>query len=184
MTPDLGIIEGFYGKLWSWQEREDVVRFLAPHGYHFYLYAPKADARLRREWRTLHSDTERDNMTAFTARCRDLNVRPGIGLSPYELHLNFDDDAREALSQKLTDLQSMGFQELALLFDDMRGDLADLAHRQSGIVRWVQQHFTFDRLMVCPTYYADDPVLDTVFGERPAGYLETLGTELDSDIDI
>ena len=47
---ELGLIEGFFGRPWSWAERRDAVRFLRPHGYRFYLYAPKADAMLRRLW--------------------------------------------------------------------------------------------------------------------------------------
>ena len=50
MIPELGIIEGFFGRPWSWTERADAVRFLRPHGYSFYLYAPKADSWLRRRW--------------------------------------------------------------------------------------------------------------------------------------
>jgi len=48
MTTPLGIIEGFYGPLWTWAERRSLVKSLAPHGYEFYLYAPKADPFLRR----------------------------------------------------------------------------------------------------------------------------------------
>ena len=54
MSTMLGIIEGFYGPVWSWQERRQLVSALAPHGYGFYLYAPKADAFLRRRWQEPH----------------------------------------------------------------------------------------------------------------------------------
>ena len=53
MDVELGIIEGFYGKPWTWAEREETIAFLAPHGYGFYLYAPKADPYLRRHWRNI-----------------------------------------------------------------------------------------------------------------------------------
>ena len=54
MSVELGIIEGFYGPLWSWQERKQLVQALEPHDYRFYLYAPKADAFLRRRWDEPH----------------------------------------------------------------------------------------------------------------------------------
>ena len=41
-----------------------------------------------------------------------------------------------------------------------------------------------DRILVCPSYYSDDPVLDRVFGRRPAGYLERLGALLDPAIEV
>jgi hyaluronoglucosaminidase len=50
MTPPLGVIEGYYGRPWSWDMREAQARFLASHGYSSYIYAPKADAYLRRRW--------------------------------------------------------------------------------------------------------------------------------------
>ena len=38
------------------------------------------------------------------------------------------------------------------------------------------------RLLCCPSYYSDDPILDVAFGERPAFYLEALGRLLDPSI--
>ena len=53
MTPELGLIEGYYGLPWDWASRERVMRRLAGAGYRFFMYAPKADAFLRRRWRAL-----------------------------------------------------------------------------------------------------------------------------------
>jgi hypothetical protein len=39
-------------------------------------------------------------------------------------------------------------------------------------------------MIVCPTYYTDDAVLDRVFGQRPAKYLAELGDLLDPSIRI
>ncbi|MDG5500976.1 protein O-GlcNAcase [Marinobacter sp. BGYM27] len=184
MTTPLGIIEGFYGQPWSWQNRADLVSFLAPHGYGFYIYAPKADPFLRRRWQEPHPQEMAAGLKAFAAHCRQLGVRFGIGLSPYELYHHFDDDARIALKAKLAFFDDIGVQDLAILFDDMRGDTPDLADRQIEIMHWIQAESGAERLMVCPSYYSDDPVLDRVFGERPAGYLEKLGAALNADIDI
>ena len=48
MTVNLGVIEGLFGKPWSWADRTTVLRTLAPAGYRFYHYGPKADPFLRR----------------------------------------------------------------------------------------------------------------------------------------
>ena len=93
MTPELGIIEGFFGRPYSWTERADMVRALAPAGYGFYLYAPKADAHLRRRWREPYPDAELGALATFAQVCRDAGVRFGVGLSPYELFLGFDGPA-------------------------------------------------------------------------------------------
>lgn len=181
---ELGIIEGFYGRPWSWQAREATVSFLAPHGYRFYLYAPKGDAYLRRRWQEPHPPDAVAGLSALARHCRSQDVRFGIGLSPYEIYLDFGTAARTALERKLALLDETGIQDLAILFDDMRGDSPELAARQVEIVHWIRQRTGADRLLVCPTYYSDDPVLDRVFGARPAGYLEQLGAELDRSVKI
>ncbi|MCB1015823.1 MAG: beta-N-acetylglucosaminidase domain-containing protein [Acidimicrobiales bacterium] len=46
-----GLIEGFYGRPWSWDERCAVARFVAERGMTHYVYAPKDDPRHRERWR-------------------------------------------------------------------------------------------------------------------------------------
>jgi hyaluronoglucosaminidase len=184
MSVELGLIEGFYGKPWSWSEREETIRFLAPHGYRFYLYAPKADTFMRRRWREDPPAEEAERLLALSRACRRLGVRFGVGLSPYELYLGFDAEARDALARKLEFLRSMEIGELAILFDDMRGDVPELAERQIEILHWVAERTPAERLTTCPSYYTDDPVLDRAFGARPEGYLERLGAALDPAIRI
>ncbi|HEY2177883.1 MAG TPA: beta-N-acetylglucosaminidase domain-containing protein [Caulobacteraceae bacterium] len=181
---DLGLIEGFYGRPWTWAARAETIAFLAPHGYGFYLYAPKADPYLRRRWREPWPEATRQALTDLAARCAELGVRFGVGLSPFEIYLSFDEAAKADLARKLAELNAIGVAELAILFDDMRGDLPGLAGAQIEIVEWIAARAGGKRLILCPTYYSDDRVLDRVFGMRPDGYLEALGTGLDPAIDV
>ncbi|MDQ0464941.1 hypothetical protein QO010_002725 [Caulobacter ginsengisoli] len=184
MTPPLGIIEGYYGRPWSWADRVKVVDTLAPAGYRFYLYAPKADPYLRRRWAEPHPDAEAESIAAFARHCAGAGVAFGVGLSPYEIYRDFDTAAQQALAAKLAHLDSLGVVELAILFDDMRGDTPDLAASQVRILHWIAERTAARRLTLCPTYYSDDPVLDRFFGTRPERYLETLGQTLDPAIAI
>jgi len=181
---ELGLIEGYYGKPWSWAAREDVIARLSAHGYGFHIYAPKADPFLRRRWQEPHPREEAQRLRAFSAFCRDRGVRFGVGLSPYEIYRDFGADAQAALAAKLEHLESLGLDDLAILFDDMRGDLPDLAANQIRIVHWIAERTTATRLIVCPSYYTDDPILDRVFGQRPENYLEDLGAGLDPAIEV
>jgi len=184
MRVELGIIEGYYGRPWSWEERRETIHFLAPHGYGFYLYAPKADPFLRKRWREPYPDHLIARLTGLSETCRDAGVRFGIGLSPYEVFRSFDRGAEEALNAKLAFFDELGALDVAILFDDMRGDIPDLAERQAEVTYRAAEFSSAERLLVCPSYYSDDPVLDRVFGARPEGYLERLGELLDKRIEI
>ncbi|MDE2772925.1 MAG: beta-N-acetylglucosaminidase domain-containing protein [Gemmatimonadota bacterium] len=182
--PELGIIEGYYGQPWEWGERMDAVSFFAAHGYGFYLYAPKGDAYLRRRWREPHPHDQMDRLMRLAKRCREAGMRFGVGLSPIGLQVRPGADARQALERKLAWLDDLDLDDFALLFDDMRGDILDLADTQAAIADCSASRVRADRLFVCPTYYADDPALDRAFGPRPANYLERLGELLDMRIQL
>ncbi len=184
MTAELGIIEGFYGKPWSWADKADVAALLMPHGYRFYIYAPKADAFLRKRWQEEHPRDIDANLRRFSARCRELSVRFGVGLSPFEIYRDFNSDAQAALGKKLAWLDAIGVDDLAILFDDMRGDLPKLAETQATIVHWARDHSKATRFIMCPSYYSDDANLDRFFGLRPDNYLRDLGRLLDPKIEM
>ena len=184
MTPALGIIEGFFGRPWSWAERASAVRFLRPYGYNFYFYAPKADPYLRRRWQEPHPAAEMDALAEFREVCRSQHVRFGLGLSPFELHLDQGRGWQEALAARLAQLAQLKPDDLAILFDDMRGDIPDLAERQAAIVHFAAERGVAQRIFSCPSYYSDDPILDVAFGARPAFYLEQLGRLLDPAVQL
>ena len=184
MTPPLGLIEGYYGQPWSWAARAEQASYLKRYGYDFYMYAPKADPYLRRRWRELHPAGEAQAIRDFAAHCATIGVRFGVGLSPYEIYRDFGPDARDALAAKLAQLDSMGVQDLGVLFDDMRGDLPGIADNQIRIVHWIAERSSATRIVMCPTYYSDDPVLDRLFGDRPSNYLADLGRRLDRSVEI
>ncbi len=182
-TP-LGIIEGFFGRPWSWQARADYARFLAAEGYQFYVYAPKSDVCLRRSWAQDWSQSKWAELKALREVYRQYRVDFGIGLSPFEIYLEPGDQTRRKLRDKIAALNKLQPDILCLLFDDMRGDLPQLAHQQIELVKVAADTTNAKRIIFCPTYYSFDPILEQVFGSRPAGYWEQLGKELDSALDI
>lgn len=184
MMPELGIIEGYFGRAWRWADRAEVINRLAPVGYAFFHYAPKIDSKLRRNWRNVHDEADAKNLRHFVEHCASHHVRSGVGLSPYGAHVNFDRETKEKLRQKIAWLDMLGIDDLVILFDDMRGDYADLGERQAEIVDFATGCSRASRFFMCPSYYSDDPVLDRVFGKRPEGYLETLGKLLDPAVSV
>ncbi|WP_380786414.1 beta-N-acetylglucosaminidase domain-containing protein [Sphingomonas sp. R86521] len=184
MTPDLGLIEGRFGRLWSEAERSHVVATLAGAGYGFYHYGPKADRALRRDWRVGHDAAQTAALARLSAECRAAGLRFGIAITPVGASHPFDDATRVDLARRIADLDAIGIDDLAVLFDDLRGDLPDLARHQADIVNMCAGLTRATRVYTCPTYYSDDPVLDLVFGERPDGYLHDLGRLLDPAVQV
>jgi hypothetical protein len=184
MMPELGVIEGYFGRAWSWEDRAEVINRLAPIGYAFFHYAPKIDSHLRRNWRNIHDEADTKNLRRFVEHCASHRVKSGIGLSPYGAHINFDRTTKDALKAKIAYLNMIGIDDLVILFDDMRGDYADLAERQAEIIDFAIGCSKASRFFMCPSYYSDDPLLDRVFGQRPQAYLETLGKLLDPAISV
>lgn len=182
--PELGIIEGYFGRAWTWPERQAVISCLAPAGYTFFHYAPKFDRKLRREWRSLHTPETMNKMATCKDHCHSVGMRFGIGLTPYGAHLDFDTETKQLLASKLDMFNSIGMDDLVILFDDMRGDSANLAERQSEIVAFCLRHSRAGHIFFCPSYYSDDPVLDRVFGKRPPQYLEKLGKMIDPAVSV
>jgi hypothetical protein len=180
----LGLIEGFYGPLWQWPEREALARQLAVAGYRFWHYAPKGDPGVRDDWRMCWRDDHAEALRAFATHCRRLGLRFGIGLSPVGLATGAPQDDWKALAARLAELDTIGIDDLVIAFDDVRGDRHALASEQARIVEWMAARTGADGVVVCPTYYSDDPLLDRLFGARPANYLDDLGRALDPAIGV
>lgn len=179
-----GVIEGFYGAAWSWEDRFAYPGFLARLRLNAYLYAPKADRFLRRDWARHWPVDEWARLLELSRRARDAGVAFGVGLSPFRLYADYGPSARRRLAAKIRRLNELEAPLLAILFDDMPGDQADLAARQVEIVRDCLERSNASRLLVCPTYYSSDPILERVFGERPEGYWERLGEGLPPEAEV
>lgn len=184
MVPELGIIEGYFGRPWRHEDRKQVLTHLQALGYRWFHYAPKADAFLRRRWREPHPDFALAGLADLSAHCRSLGMRFGVGLSPYELYRDFSADGMRCFADKVRSLDAIGIDDLAILFDDTRGDVPELAAREAEIVHAARGLTGAGRVLMCPTYYSDDRMLDKVFGQRPVAYLQDLGRRLDPDIGV
>jgi hypothetical protein len=182
--PYLGVIEGFFGRAWSFSDRYEYADFLCNQGYHFYIYAPKNDPYLRKKWQEKWPTEVFIQLQSLINRYQSLGLDFGIGLSPFEIYKKYDRSARICLKAKIALLNRLGINILCVLFDDMQGDFPDLGQRQAEIISDVLDQSKADRVIICPTYYSSDPVLDNVFGQRPKGYFQELVNGLPAAVDI
>lgn len=179
-----GVVEGFYGRQWSPGDRRAYARLLPEMGLNAYLYCPKADPFLRRRWHRHWPAPQWRELGDLADQFQGRGVNFGVGLSPFELYRHYGQGERRQLRDKVRRLSELNSGLLALLFDDMPGDVPDLAERQAEIVSDVQSWVPDLRLLMCPTYYSRDPVLEKHFGPMPADYWPRLGALLPKAVDI
>lgn len=179
-----GIVEGYYGRAWSAETRLAYASYLSRAGLNACIYCPKSDPFLRKQWQHDWPAREWQQLISLSAAYREESVFWGVGLSPFELYRHYGSVEREQLKRKVGRLAELDAPLLAVLFDDMPGALASLAVRQAEIVADVVAWLPGVRILVCPTYYSFDPVLEQHFGAMPTAYWSDLGANLPPAVDI
>ena len=180
----IGVIEGFYGRSWSLDTRLAYADYLAEAGLNTCIYCPKEDPYLRRQWQTDWPQPDWAALQQLSNTYAGKGIKWGVGLSPVELYRDYGKVQREQLKRKLGSLCELEAPLLAILFDDMPGDLDALASRQAEIIWDVRRWAPGVRVLVCPTYYSFDPVLEQFFGPMPVNYWADLGKDMPVDTDI
>lgn len=185
-----GVVEGFYGRPWSHDERREMVARLATSGLGFYLYAPKSDPLHRAEWRTPYDDAALARFDEIHELGRRVGVRFAMGISP-GIDIRLDDPAdRTALVAKLAPFVARGFRDFGLLLDDIEDALGrpvdatlGAAHRDlaNGLLAALTDAAGEPvRLWLVPTVYSTERQLRFADG---SGYLDALAC-LDSAIPV
>lgn len=191
-----GYIEGYYGRLFGWEERASLVDHLASLGGNAYLYAPKEDSLHRRNWREPYPAAWRRRFgdLAAHARRRGVDLVPGMapGLS---FGYRSEADYRKLLA-KLRAFRALGCRTLALLMDDIpavlpadcRGAFRSLGEAHGKLIaRLLADLKAGDsarerlRLWFCPTVYTDQ------FAAGPIGkdpYLLDLAATMPREVTV
>jgi protein O-GlcNAcase/histone acetyltransferase len=161
-----GYVEGYYGRLLTFEERLGIAGKLREIGAGHYLYAPKEDLHHRRVWREPYPAAWRAEFRGFVARSKKIGVTVVPGIAPglsyrYRKHEDF-----RALARKLVSLTDLGCREAALLMDDIpvslpeadRGAFSSLGEAHGLILQklWpLLKKRGMRRLWFCPTVYSD-----------------------------
>lgn len=188
----LGVVEGFYGNAWPWEARKQYPQFMSDVGLNAYIYAPKSDGHLRSQWREPWPDAELDALEATAAAFKRAGVEFGLGLSPLglsqlvvaEKHSRQLSNEWAMLDDKLAQINAISSDFLCILFDDMPSDGAAMAAAQLRICERICARSQAKRIIICPSYYSSDPVLETLFGPMPDNYWRDLGVGLAQEIDF
>ena len=187
--PERGIVEGFYGKPWSHQDRLAMLRFEGQHAMNVYYYAPKDDPYHRLLWRKPYPselmkrlgdlvDTARANFVDFC-----FAISPGLSME-YSNSQDFSD-----LTGKLDGVSKLGVSCFALFLDDVPQELQNpqdkarfktLAGAHTYLINklyhYLKSQSAENRLVVTPTTYTND------WGSRD--YIRDLGAGVNADVPI
>ncbi len=163
--PIAGIIEGFYGRPWSWDERAEVMRALRVRHLTHYVYAPKDDPLHRERWRDLYGTEMLDGFGRLVA---EGTLKVGFGISP-GLSINADGaEDRAALAAKIDQVLGVGVQLVVLALDDIPFGGGEQGAVHARLTTWLHEHLAGRaELILVPTEYV---------GMAPTPYLEELAT--------
>jgi hyaluronoglucosaminidase len=167
-----GLIEGFYGTPWSWDERIEIGRALGAAGMDTYVYAPKDDPLHRQRWREPYGEAD---LAAFERLASEQPLRVGFSVSP-GLTMDPDDPAdRAALLAKFEQLIERGVALVGVLFDDLDPS-PGLGAAHGAVTRWLRERLDPEvELFMVPLHYT---------GVTGSVYLRELDAEVPSDVAI
>jgi len=173
-----GYIEGYYGRILSWQERHRIVDQLAALGMSSYVYAPKEDVNHRIAWRTAWDGEWCADFADFCAHAARRNIQVLAGIAP-GIDFDFHNEINEFknLVQKSNQLVEAGADAIVLMFDDIEPDpekFAELGRSEAqchgGIARQLASEIAVPLCLV-PRIYADE-----IASEAAAHYQELAAT--------
>jgi protein O-GlcNAcase/histone acetyltransferase len=188
-----GVVEGFYGRPWSHNQRLHLFAQLASLGLNTYFYAPKDDLNHRAIWRELYHENQLAQFRQLVEECERHGLNFIYGLSP-GLDIRFSElEEVDRITARLDQLRKLGVRHFALLFDDLPGRMREEDRRAFSSVAAAQCHVTnavfaaasapdgTGRFLFCPTAYCDRMDHEQLGGP---GYLDQVGQLLDPRIDI
>ncbi|XP_012148132.1 O-GlcNAcase isoform X3 [Megachile rotundata] len=184
-----GVVEGFYGRPWTTEQRKDLFQKLKKWGMDSYLYAPKDDYKHRAYWRDLYTVEEAEHLTGLITAARDCGITFYYALSP-GLDITYSSSKEVTiLKRKLEQVSQFGCTAFALLFDDIEPEMSEadkevfqsFAHAQVSVTNDIFQHLGQPRFLLCPTQYCATRAMPNVASSE---YLNTLGSKLAQEIDI
>lgn len=179
--PERGIVEGFYGKPWSHQDRLDMLRFEGEHGMNVYYYAPKDDPYHRNLWRKPYPHREYARLGELASAAHENFVDFCFAISPgLSIRYSSEQDFGQ-LTTKLESVSQLGVSCFALFLDDVAPELQNssdrarfstLAEAHASLINKLFGHLKSrspnNRLVVTPTTYTNS------WGNRD--YVEELGS--------
>ncbi|CAF1464001.1 unnamed protein product [Rotaria magnacalcarata] len=185
-----GIIEGYYGRPWSLNQRKILFETCLRFGLNAYVYAPKDDAKHRSRWRDLYTNDELNELRQLIHIAKQCEIYFIYALSPgLDISYSSEKDLL-ALKRKFDQLSSVGCEHWSLLFDDIENEMSQedknnfpsFAHAHVSLTNQLYEYLKKPNIFLfCPTVYCSRMAVPSL---DKSSYLQTIGDDLHPDIDI
>ncbi|MFI5804530.1 beta-N-acetylglucosaminidase domain-containing protein [Streptomyces sp. NPDC051561] len=189
-----GMTEGFYGRLWTTEQRLAQIDFMARTKQNRYLYAPGDDPYRQAQWREPYPAAERAGFRVLAEHARRNHVSLAWAVSPGQAMCMSDDRDVRALLRKVESMWALGVRVFQLQFQDVSysewhcGQDADVfgsgpeaaakAHARvaSAVARHLaERHPGAEPLSMMPTEFYQD---------GSTAYRRALAAELDERVQV
>ncbi|XP_030193937.1 protein O-GlcNAcase [Gadus morhua] len=185
-----GVVEGFYGRPWSMDQRRILFQWMQHWGLNTYLYGPKDDLKHRLLWREVYSPEEEGQLRTLVTEARSRGVTFVYALSPGQDIVFSSACDLTLLKRKLKQVSDLGCEAFAILFDDIDHSMcqadseafSSFAHAQVSVANEIYRFLGEPSVFLfCPTEYCGSLCSPCV---SKSSYLQTLGADLQPNISV
>ena len=183
--PDIvarGVVEGFYGTPWTFEDRVSQLKFYGDNKLNTYIYGPKDDPYHRSpNWREPYPAKEAKAIEELVDVANQNHVDFVWAIHP-GLDIKWTDKDRDFMMNKLEAMYQLGVRAFAVFFDDISGEGVN-ADKQAELLNYLDNNFIKVKgdvipLILCPTEY------NKSWSNIERGYLPTLGSKLNPSIHV
>ena len=166
-----GIIEGYYGTPWTFEERKDMIKFMVENRLNSYIYAPKTDEYHRAKWCDLYPEDFFNDLKNLYLEAKEnfidfyYTISPGyIKEGDYAFDYTDEKDF-ERLYRKIDQFIEIGISNFGLLLDDIDYKISEdqqvsfprpgLAHAYicNALNKYLASKLDDFKMVMCPTEY-------------------------------
>lgn len=185
-----GVVEGFYGRPWSMDQRRVLFQWMQQWGLNTYLYGPKDDLKHRLLWREVYSSDEEAQLRTLMMEAERRGLTFVYALSPGQDIVFSSASDLSLLKRKLRQVSELGCHAFALLFDDIDHSLcqadsqvfSSFAQAQVSVTNEIYHSLREPPVFLfCPTEYCGSLCSPSV---SKSPYLQTVGEELLPNISV
>jgi hyaluronoglucosaminidase len=191
-----GVVEGFFGPVWSMAHRRRLFEFGSARGMNTYVYAPKDDPYHRERWMEAYPEEQWQALLKIIRAAQKRHIDFVYGFHPGKALLFTAEQPLRVMLSKAQRFYDAGVRTFAVLFDDIPSRLehsADRRHFNNSLARaqgnWLAEIIARQpsawadvEWWICPSFYTPDPLLTRVFGAFEPDFLENLAAYLPPNV--